>query len=592
MSAEHPSITRFRAEHQARGGEGEIVILPDTVHTAALAAEALGCEVGAIANSLLFDADGSPVLILTSGAHRVDTARAGTTIGRGPLRRATPDFVREHTGQVIGGVSPIGHPAPVPTYVDPWLARHEVVWAGAGHPAAVFSTTYDEFAGPHRRHAHRGRLMRVVVVGGGLGGAATAARLAKQGHEVALLEASDRIGGALAPVEQDGYRWEGGPVGTLVPAALRDLFRKTGRPLEAESGTDLEPLEVLREHRFADRTSVRLPGGSRADQVAAFDEPRQGPRRDLGQARRHLRPGVGHPAPALRGGARRAGRPPFPAQGAWTRLFAIRETLFKRLRHDFRDERLALVAGHHATAEGHDLRNVPSWVGVWSYLEQTFGGWRVPGGMARIAEFAGTAPGDPQGHRAHRPRGRRRGPPRGPCGVRAHERGRRRRRCGRGGGRPAPPAHPGAVRRADDAGHPAGGRAPGARGRRTSADARDRLQRRAHDRGPPGHLRPRRRRGLDPARARQDRRGHGRRAGPPRHRRPRPGSSPGWTSARATSWSTGTARRWGCCGRAAARSAPGWVRAPRSPTCTSPARTAHPVRACPSWPSRQRWWRG
>ncbi|MEV5002978.1 YbaK/EbsC family protein [Nocardioides sp. LML1-1-1.1] len=144
MSAEHPSITRFRAEHEARGGVGEIVILPDSVHTAALAAEALGCEVGAIANSLLFDAGGAPVLILTSGAHRVDTALVATTTGHGPLRRASPDFVREHTGQVIGGVSPIGHPAPVPTYVDPWLARHEVVWAAAGHPAAVFSTTYDE----------------------------------------------------------------------------------------------------------------------------------------------------------------------------------------------------------------------------------------------------------------------------------------------------------------------------------------------------------------------------------------------------------------------------------------------------------------
>ena len=75
MPTEHPSITRFREEHTRLGGTGEIVILPDSVHTAALAAEALGCEVGAIANSLLFDADGAPVLILTSGAHRVDTAR-------------------------------------------------------------------------------------------------------------------------------------------------------------------------------------------------------------------------------------------------------------------------------------------------------------------------------------------------------------------------------------------------------------------------------------------------------------------------------------------------------------------------------------
>jgi len=146
MTAEHPTITRFRAEHARLGGTGEVVILPDSVHTAALAAEALGCEVGAIANSLLFDADGAPVLILTSGSHRVDTAKVAETIGVTGLRRAKPEFVREHTGQVIGGVSPIGHPAPVPTWLDPWLERYDVVWAAAGHPAAVFSTTYAELA--------------------------------------------------------------------------------------------------------------------------------------------------------------------------------------------------------------------------------------------------------------------------------------------------------------------------------------------------------------------------------------------------------------------------------------------------------------
>lgn len=144
MTTEHPTITRFRDEHRRRGGTGEVVILPDSVHTAALAAEALGCEVGAIANSLLFDAGGSPVLILTSGAHRVDTERVAERIGVPALRRAKPDFVRQHTGQVIGGVSPIAHPAPVPTYLDPWLRKYDVVWAAAGHPAAVFSTTYDE----------------------------------------------------------------------------------------------------------------------------------------------------------------------------------------------------------------------------------------------------------------------------------------------------------------------------------------------------------------------------------------------------------------------------------------------------------------
>ena len=144
MSTEHAAITRFREEHARRGGTGEIVTLPASVHTAALAAEALGCEVGAIANSLVFDDHGSPVLILTSGAHRVDVAATAARIGAGELKRADAAFVRTHTGQVIGGVSPIGHPAPVPTYLDDWLRRHDVVWAAAGHPAAVFSSTYDE----------------------------------------------------------------------------------------------------------------------------------------------------------------------------------------------------------------------------------------------------------------------------------------------------------------------------------------------------------------------------------------------------------------------------------------------------------------
>jgi prolyl-tRNA editing enzyme YbaK/EbsC (Cys-tRNA(Pro) deacylase) len=146
---EHPSVARFRAELVTRGGRGRVVVLPDSVHTAALAAEALGCEVGAIANSLLFagvheDGERVPVLILTSGAHRVDTAKAAAAVGVATLERATPDFVREHTGQVIGGVSPIAHPQPIATFLDPTLRRYDEIWAAAGHPAAVFSTTYDE----------------------------------------------------------------------------------------------------------------------------------------------------------------------------------------------------------------------------------------------------------------------------------------------------------------------------------------------------------------------------------------------------------------------------------------------------------------
>ena len=141
---EPAAVIRFKEAHSARGGGGRVVILPDTVHTAVLAAGALGCEVGAIANSLLFDAEGSPVLILTSGAHRVDTTATAARVGVPALERATPEFVRQHTGQVIGGVSPLGHPTPVPTWIDVALQQYDEIWAAAGHPAAVFSTTYDE----------------------------------------------------------------------------------------------------------------------------------------------------------------------------------------------------------------------------------------------------------------------------------------------------------------------------------------------------------------------------------------------------------------------------------------------------------------
>jgi prolyl-tRNA editing enzyme YbaK/EbsC (Cys-tRNA(Pro) deacylase) len=141
---DHPQIKAVRAALDAAGASGELRILPDGVRTAQAAADAVGCEVGAIANSLIFDADGEALLILTSGSHRVDTEHVAREHGLPALRKATPDFVRRHTGQVIGGVAPVGHPAPLRTFVDRWLTQHETVWAAAGHSHAVFATTYDE----------------------------------------------------------------------------------------------------------------------------------------------------------------------------------------------------------------------------------------------------------------------------------------------------------------------------------------------------------------------------------------------------------------------------------------------------------------
>jgi len=126
------------------GVPGEIRELPDPAPTAAAAAKQLGCEVGAIANSLVFAADGAPLLVMTSGAHRVDTVRVAAVVGASAVTRADARSVREWTGQAIGGVGPVAHPAPIRTLVDRWLARHDVVWAAAGHPHTVFPTSFTE----------------------------------------------------------------------------------------------------------------------------------------------------------------------------------------------------------------------------------------------------------------------------------------------------------------------------------------------------------------------------------------------------------------------------------------------------------------
>jgi prolyl-tRNA editing enzyme YbaK/EbsC (Cys-tRNA(Pro) deacylase) len=137
------------AEHvagvlRALGVTGEVRELPEPAPTAAAAAAQLGCEVGAIANSLLFNADGAPLLILTSGAHRVSTAKVAAEVGVEKLGRADPEFVYASTGQRIGGVAPVGHPGPVRTLVDTALEPYEVVWAAAGHVHTVFPTSFAE----------------------------------------------------------------------------------------------------------------------------------------------------------------------------------------------------------------------------------------------------------------------------------------------------------------------------------------------------------------------------------------------------------------------------------------------------------------
>jgi UDP-galactopyranose mutase len=217
-----------------------------------------------------------------------------------------------------------------------------------------------------------------VVIGGGFGGMSAAARLAKLGHHVTLLERAAHLGGALTTVEHDGFAWDAGPTSTLLPAVIRDLFRKSGRPLERE--VDLQPLDVVREHRFEDGSTLPLPGGSRAAQLDAFEALGTG----LGEQWVEHVASYGDTWELLR---KEWFERPFDADVApreLTDLLGRRESLHKLLRRTFRDERLRLVAGHRLVMDGHELRDVPTFAGVDVYLEQRFGAWTVPGGLAAL----------------------------------------------------------------------------------------------------------------------------------------------------------------------------------------------------------------
>lgn len=226
-------------------------------------------------------------------------------------------------------------------------------------------------------------MARVVVLGGGYGGLACAARLAKIGHEVTLLEGRSKLGGALGHVEQDGFRWDSGPTSTLLPAAMRDLFRKSGRALEKE--VELVPVEPVRQHRFPDRDDevLDLPGGSRAAQIAAVDAAFGG---GSGASWAAYVEQFADDWEALRKDWLERPYAEEHASKHTRALLSTRLTLHKLIHKSLKDDRLREVAAYPMTLEGHDVRNVPAWLGMWTYVEQRFGAWTVPGGMGTLAE--------------------------------------------------------------------------------------------------------------------------------------------------------------------------------------------------------------
>ena len=127
------------------GMNGEITTLTDSARTAKEAADALGIEVGQVASSIVFKLDDeSPLLVITSGRHKVDTELVAKNLGQSKLHRVDADYVKEKSGFSIGGVAPIGWTSPATILIDQVLNDYEVVWAAAGHPHAVYPTSYGE----------------------------------------------------------------------------------------------------------------------------------------------------------------------------------------------------------------------------------------------------------------------------------------------------------------------------------------------------------------------------------------------------------------------------------------------------------------
>ena len=141
---EQQSVIKVREALALLGARGEVRALADSARTAQEAADALGIEVGQIASSLIFLADGQPILVIASGGHRVDTMTLATILEVSEMKKANADEVRKATGFAIGGVAPVGHPHPLRTIVDIALSRFDEVWAAGGHPHYVFPTSYDE----------------------------------------------------------------------------------------------------------------------------------------------------------------------------------------------------------------------------------------------------------------------------------------------------------------------------------------------------------------------------------------------------------------------------------------------------------------
>jgi phytoene dehydrogenase-like protein len=221
-------------------------------------------------------------------------------------------------------------------------------------------------------------MAEVAVVGAGIGGLAVAARLAKLGHRVTVFEQEPFAGGTLRSIERDGFRWDAGASATGLPAALRDLFRKSGRPIERY--VDLVPSSSR--HVFADGTTVDLPTGSRAAQIRALDD---GLGAGAGRRWAEFVDGQAGAWDAFRRSRAGPDAEPDPSTGAAREPQPGRRSLRRVLTRDLSDARLRDLVAHRYVLAGSDLHDVPAVAAVGAYLERSFGVWKCATGLAQVA---------------------------------------------------------------------------------------------------------------------------------------------------------------------------------------------------------------
>jgi UDP-galactopyranose mutase len=223
-------------------------------------------------------------------------------------------------------------------------------------------------------------MARVIVIGAGLAGLAAAVRLAKLGHQVTICEQDNRLGGVLGRIDADGFSWDAGAASTTLPAALRDLFRKSGRPIETLA--QLDPVTEPRRHLFGDGSILNLPVGDRAAQSDAWTD-------FAGQktARQwtDVVDGYGETWQILR---KTSLEPPLTDRLPFTAIRALKpwQSLERFAERNLGDDRARAVLRYYATQHGSEPKLTPGYVGVWSYLERTFGRWTIDGGFGVLAD--------------------------------------------------------------------------------------------------------------------------------------------------------------------------------------------------------------